>query len=91
MDKKDTYKYQLKIGRRIIQRNVTSDLVRREIEHQIRYPESKVIQIGRKTTRKAALLWLRLGGKRRYQYTTITRKGKAKFEGCIPEIEIEVK
>ena len=63
---KDTYKYQLKLGRKVILRSITSDLERREAEHQNEFPGSRIKQIGRKTTREAALRWERRGGKRRY-------------------------
>jgi len=63
---KDTYKYQLKIGRKVVLRSITYDLNGREAEHQGEFPGSKVKQIGRKTTYKAALVWERRGGKRPY-------------------------
>lgn len=67
MDEKDTYKYQLKSGRRIVHRGITDDLMRRETEHQLQYPGSRIWQVGRRTTRAAALKWERYGGKRRYK------------------------
>jgi len=66
MDEKDTYKYHLKQGRRVLHRGITDDLIRREAEHQRDYPRSKIQQVGRRTTRAAALKWEREGGKRRY-------------------------
>lgn len=66
MEEKNTYKYQLKVGHKVILRNITYDLNRREAEHQNDYPGSRIEQIGRKTTREAALKWLRFGGKRAY-------------------------
>jgi len=59
----DTYKYHLKTGRRIVHRGITNDLNRREQEHQIKYPKSKIRQVGKRTTREAALEWERNGGK----------------------------
>lgn len=56
---RDTYKYRLALDGRTILRDTTYDLVRREAEHQARYPGSRVAQVGRRTTRKAALAWLR--------------------------------
>ena len=53
----DTYKYHLKRGRKIIRSGITNDLERREREHQARYPGTHVVQVGRATTRKAALEW----------------------------------
>ena len=58
-----TYRYHLKAGRRIIHRGVSNDLSRREKEHQATYPGSRIRQIGRRTTRRAALEWERAGGK----------------------------
>lgn len=60
---RDTHKYHLKIGRRIVHRGITKDLDRREQEHQIKHPGSRIRQIGRRTTRKAALEWEQTGGK----------------------------
>ena len=66
MDEKDTYKYQLKKGRQVVHRGVTYDLARREAEHQEKYPGARIVQVGRRTTREAALRWERRGGKRPY-------------------------
>jgi len=66
MDEKDTYKYHLKRGRRVLHRGITDDIIRREAEHQRDYPGSKIQQVGRRTTRAAAFKWEREGGKRRY-------------------------
>ncbi len=61
---KDTYKYHLKNeANRTIYRDVTNDLERREREHQVRYPGSHIVQIGRRTTRAQALKWAKAGGK----------------------------
>ena len=61
---RDTYKYQLKDGKQVIHRGITSDLNRREREHQAQYPGSQVRQVGRRTTREAALAWEQDGGRR---------------------------
>jgi len=66
MDEKDTYKYHVKMGRRVVHRGITSDVIRREAHHQREYPGSRVQQVGRRTTRAAALRWQREGGRRRY-------------------------
>jgi predicted GIY-YIG superfamily endonuclease len=60
---RDAYKYHLKSGRRVIHRGITNNLSRREKEHQTKYPGSKIKQVGRRTTRKAALEWERNKGK----------------------------
>ena len=59
---RDTYKYQLKTGNKVIYRGVTIDLERREKEHQKTSPGSHVVQVGRKTTRAAALKWEQSAG-----------------------------
>ena len=67
MAERDTYKYQLKRGHRTVHRGVTYDLERREAEHQQDYPGSRIQQMGRRTTRDAALKWEHEGGKRPYK------------------------
>jgi len=64
---KDTYKYQLKVGGKIVYRGVANDLDRQEQAHQATWPGSYIKQIGRKTTRKDAHKWEREGGRRRYR------------------------
>lgn len=61
---RDTYKYHLKDGRRVVHRGITNDLSRREQDHQAEYPRSKIRQVGRRTTREAALEWERNGSRR---------------------------
>lgn len=56
---RDTYKYVVKQGKKIILKGVTNDLERREAEHKVRYPDSHVAKVGRKTTREQALKWAR--------------------------------
>lgn len=63
---KDTYKYHLKQGRKVVHRGITYDLARREAEHQQDYPGSGIEQVGRRTSREAALNWERKGAKRPY-------------------------
>ena len=59
---RDTFKYQQKIGNRIVHGGITSDLERREREHQRRWPGSHIRQVGRRTTREAAREWERKKG-----------------------------
>jgi hypothetical protein len=66
MDEKDTYKYHLKEGRRIISRGVTRDINRVAGELERNHPNSRVQRIGRRTTHDAAVRWRREGGKRPY-------------------------
>lgn len=66
MAERDTYKYQLKEGHRVVHRGITYDPARREADHQEEFPGSRLAQVGRRTTREAALEWERNGGKRPY-------------------------
>lgn len=53
-----TYKYHFKQGKKIVHTGITDDLDRRENEHQQTFGESGHIkQVGRATTRDAALKW----------------------------------
>lgn len=65
--KKDTYKYHLVLGHKVLLRSITDDLDLRQYNHQQEFPKSRVRQIGRRTTRGAALAWERQGGKRPYK------------------------
>ena len=67
MANRDTYKYQLKEGRKVVHRGITNDLHRRETEHQSEYPGAEIKQVGCRTTSEAALRWERLGGRRPYR------------------------
>ena len=60
---RDTYKYHLKYGKRVVHSGITNDLNRREQEHQANYPGSQIRQVGRRTTREAALAWERDRGR----------------------------
>jgi len=60
---RDTYKYHVKIGKKIVYRGITNDLERRGAEHKARWQKSHVVQIGRRTTREQASNWERRGGK----------------------------
>ena len=67
MAERDTYKYHVKQGRQTVHRGITYDLRRREAEHQSEFPASRIEQVGRRTTRDAALQWEREGAKRPYR------------------------
>jgi len=54
---RDTYKYQFKVGHKIIHGGITNDLERREKEHQQEYPSGKIKPVGRRTTEEAAREW----------------------------------
>ena len=65
---KTTFKYHLKLGAKTVFRGITNDLERRERDHRKYWgPNVRVVQIGRRTTREAALRWEREGGKRAYR------------------------
>ncbi len=67
MAERDTYKYQLKEGRKTVYSGITYDFARRGVEHRKDYPNATLKQVGRRTTREAALKWERNGGKRPYK------------------------
>jgi len=66
MAEKDTYKYQLKEGRKVVYRGITYDVARRAVEHRQDFPNATIKQVGRRTTRDSALKWEQNGGKRPY-------------------------
>jgi len=55
--KRDTYKYDYKVGNKIVHSGITNDLERREQEHQQRWPKGHIKQSGNKTTEDAARDW----------------------------------
>jgi len=64
MKPRDTYKYILKINdpqdiNSGFIKGCTNDLGRKLQEYRVRYPFSTIGQVGRKTTRKAALKWVK--------------------------------
>ena len=54
---RDTYKYYVKIGNKIVDGGITNDLERREQERQREYPGSHLYKVGRRTTEEAARDW----------------------------------
>ena len=57
---RDTYKYHFKRGNRIVHVGITNDLERREGEHRQSFgDDGHIRQVGRATTRDAALKWER--------------------------------
>ena len=67
MEERNTFKYHLKKGHKVVHRGITYDLSRREAQHQEKFPGTHIEQIGRRTTREAAFRWEREGGKRHYK------------------------
>ena len=58
MATRDTYKYHLKRGNKVVRSGITNDLDRREREHQQEYGEDvHLTQVGRVTTREGARNW----------------------------------
>lgn len=57
-----TYKYQFKVGNKIVHGGITEDLERREQEHKQTWPKGRIKQVGRRTTEEAARTWERKKG-----------------------------
>ena len=57
MQKRDTYKYDFKVGNKIVHSGITADLERREGEHQDRWPSGHIKKVGNITTEDAARKW----------------------------------
>ena len=55
--KRDTCKYQFKVVNKIVHGGITGDLEQREKEHQQKWPKGHIVQVGLKTTEKAAREW----------------------------------
>ncbi len=51
------YRYNYKIGNKIVHGGITKDLERREEEHQQKWPNGHIKQVGKKTTEDAARKW----------------------------------
>jgi len=68
MQRNDTFRYHLKVGRKVVHRGITFDLERREVEHQQEFPGGLIVQVGRATTREAGLKWERKEARRPYKY-----------------------
>ncbi len=57
MTKRDTYKYQVRVGRKIVHGGITKDPERRLEEHRQEWPNAKLTIVGRLTTETAARKW----------------------------------
>lgn len=65
MAQRDTYKYHIKQGNKILHRGITNDLDRRYSEHkQIYGNDINIVQIGNRVTRDSALQWEQDGGRK---------------------------
>jgi predicted GIY-YIG superfamily endonuclease len=54
---RDTYKYEFKVGNKVVYVGTTKDISRREKEHKKTWPKGQIVQVGRRTTEKAARNW----------------------------------
>ena len=54
---RDTYKYQFKVGNKVVHGGITKNLGRREAEHRRKWPKGHIQQVGRRTTEEAARAW----------------------------------
>ena len=54
---RDTYKYNVKVGNKIVHSGITIDLERREKQHERRWPNGHIKQVGYRTTADAARKW----------------------------------
>ena len=59
-----TYKYKLRVKRRVVHGGITNDPVRREREHHRKWPTARLRGVGRRTTRTGARRWERKHGYR---------------------------
>ena len=57
MSARTTYKYCFKVGNKVVHSGITNDLERREREHRRRWPNGRIEQVGRRTTREDAWRW----------------------------------
>lgn len=65
MAARDTYRYHIKRGNKILHRGITNDLERRHSEHKQNYgSDVKITQVGPRLSRESALRWEHEGGKR---------------------------
>ena len=54
---RDTYKYLVKRGNKVLDGGITKDLERREQERQQKYPGSHLKKVGIRTTEEGAREW----------------------------------
>ena len=55
--KRDTYKYQFKVGNKVVHEGITNNLERREGEHQQEWPKGHIKQVGHAITEESAREW----------------------------------
>ena len=54
-----TYKYRFKVNGKVVFCGITTDLKRREQEHRRRWPNGRIVQVGKPTTHEEAWSWER--------------------------------
>lgn len=57
MKPRNTFKYDFKIGNKIMHSGITKNLDRRELDHKQKWPKGHIVQVGRRTTKEAAERW----------------------------------
>ena len=57
MAKRDTYKYLVKRGNKVLDGGITKDIERREQERQLEYPGSHLKKVGIRTMEEGARAW----------------------------------
>ncbi|WP_103908235.1 hypothetical protein [Dehalococcoides mccartyi] len=62
MSDRDTFKYHFKVGNKIVHGGITNDLERRELEHQTKWPNGHIKQVGNKCTEDGARDWEKKNG-----------------------------
>jgi len=55
--KRNTYKYLVKRGNKVLDGGITKDLKRREQKRQREYPRSHLMKVGIRTTEEGARKW----------------------------------
>lgn len=62
---RDTNRYHIKCGNKILHRGITNDLDRRYGEHRRRFGRDvRIVKVGPRVSRESALRWEREGGPR---------------------------
>ena len=54
---RDHHMYHFKVGNKIVHTGITTDMERREGEHQSKWPKGHISQVGHARTRQGALDW----------------------------------
>jgi tyrosyl-tRNA synthetase len=76
---REAYKYQIKVGDKVVYIGITNDLAQREREHKKKWPDGRLEQVGRSTTKEAAIKW----EKEQLKSGCIIKVGKRRFARVI--------